>query len=456
MGWSRVGLRARLTLIATAALAVGLAASSLLLLRGFATSRLHAIDASSRSSADDVAGLVAVGAVPPTLPVQAGENAQVLDAGGSVLAVSPGTSHTLPLVPVSTAAAIARTGPRSLSIDQVATTGVNRVFVRAVTVPGGTRYVVVTESLQDERATLHSLGRFVAVAAPVLLLVVGTTLWLLLGRALGTVSSLRRGAEEITDPGGGLRLPLPASHDEVRALAETLNAMLDRLDAAAARERQFVADVAHELRSPIAAMHTQLEVADSHPDPVTQRELLAGTLEETERLAALVDDLLVLARMESEARPNREPVDLADLAGLPHADSAVVLGDRAALTRAIDNLVGNANRHADSRVVVTVEPTAADIVELRVDDDGPGVPADQRSRVFERFVRLDDARARDDGGTGLGLAIVRATAQAHGGTVRVEPSPLGGARFVLALPAAAPQHAAAVPSPTKRASPSVF
>jgi signal transduction histidine kinase len=225
--------------------------------------------------------------------------------------------------------------------------------------------------------------------------------------------------------------------------------MLDRLDAAAARERQFVADVAHELRSPIAAMHTQLEVAGTHPDPVTRRELLAGTLEDTERLAALVDDLLVLARMESEARPDREPVDLADLAGLPDADPAVVLGDRAALTRAIDNLVGNANRHAGSRVMVTVEPTADGTIELCVDDDGPGVPADQRSRVFERFVRLDDARARDDGGTGLGLAIVRATAQAHGGTIRVEPSPLGGARFVLALPAAATQHAAAVPSPTK-------
>jgi signal transduction histidine kinase len=434
MRWSRVGLRARLTLIATAALAIGLAASSLLLLRGFATSRLHAIDASSRSSADDVAGLVAAGAVPPTLPVQAGQNAQVLDATGSVLAVSPGTSHTLPLVPISTAASIARGGPESLSIDQVAATGINRVFVRAVTAHDGVRYVVVTESLQDERATLHSLARFVAVAAPFLLLVVGTTLWLLLGRALGTVSSLRRGAEEITDPGGGLRLPLPGSHDEVRALAETLNAMLDRLDAAAARERQFVADVAHELRSPLAAMHTQLEVAAAHPDPLTQKELLAGSLEDTERLAALVDDLLVLARMESESRASQEPVDLAQFAGLPDGHPAVVLGDRAALIRAIDNLVANANRHARSQVEVTVESAPGDTIEVHVDDDGPGVPADQQSRIFERFVRLDDARARDDGGSGLGLAIVRATAHAHGGTIRVEPSHLGGARFVLALP----------------------
>lgn len=433
--WSRIGLRARLTLIATATLAVGLAAGSLLLLHGFATSRLHAIDASSRDSADNLANLVAAGALPPTLPVLAGQNAQVLDPTGSVLAVSPGTSHTLPLLPVATATTIARSGPQSRAVDQVAATGTNRVLVRAVTVKGVTRYVVVVESLQDERATLRSLGRFVAIAAPALLLVVGTTLWLLLGRALGAVSSLRRGAEAITDPHGGIRLPLPPSHDEIRALAVTLNAMLDRLDAAAARERQFVGDVAHELRSPLAAIHTQLEVADTHPDPDSQRELIAGTLKDTARLAALVNDLLMLARMESEARLTVERVDLAELAQLPHSPPATVLGDRAALSRAIENLIANANRHAASRVLLDVGPADNSTIELRVDDDGPGIPEKDRSRIFERFVRLDDARARDHGGSGLGLAIVRATAQAHGGTIRVEDSPLGGARFVLALPA---------------------
>jgi signal transduction histidine kinase len=433
--WSRVGLRARLTVIATAALAVGLAAGSLLLLHGFASSRLHAIDGSSRTVAANVASLAAAGALPPTLPVQAGQSAQVLTADGSVLAVSPGTSHTLPLVPIQAAALLASRGPQSRDVDQVAATGLNRVLVRSVRVGGATQYVLVTESLQDEQATLHSLGRFVSIAAPVLLLLVGATLWLLLGRALGAVSSMGRSAEAITDPVGGIRLPLPDSHDEIRALAVTLNAMLERLAAAAIRERQFVADAAHELRSPIAAMHTQLEVGLNHPDAATREELLGGTLQDTERLAALVDDLLVLARLEAEPTVNTTVVDVAELVDATTAERQLVRGDRQALARALDNLVANANRHAASQVVVSIDRVDPATVEISVDDDGPGVPAADRIRIFERFVRLDDARARDDGGSGLGLAIVQATASAHGGSIRVEDSDLGGARFVLTLPA---------------------
>jgi signal transduction histidine kinase len=433
--WNRVGLRARLTLIATLALAVGLLAGSLLLLRGFETSRLHAIDASSRTVAANVASLAAAGALPPTLPVQAGQSAQVLTATGSVLAVSPGTSHTLPLVPVQVAVELAGGESKSRNVDQVSSTGLNRVLVRPVRVGRATQYIVVAESLQDEQATLHSLRRSVAIAAPTLLVLVGATLWLLLGRALGAVSGMGRSAEAITDPAGGIRLPLPASHDEIHALAVTLNAMLDRLAAAATRERQFVADVAHELRSPLAAMHTQLEVGLSHPDAATREELLAGTLQDTERLAALVGDLLVLARLEAEPRISATAIDIGQLVNVTTAQPQVVLGDRLALGRAIDNLVANANRHAGAQVVVSVERVDRATVEIRVDDDGPGVPAADRLRIFERFVRLDDARAREDGGSGLGLAIVAATAAAHGGSIRVEDSDLGGARFVLKLPA---------------------
>jgi signal transduction histidine kinase len=433
--WSRVGLRARLTLIATAALAVGLAAGSLLLLHGFASSRLHAIDSSSSTVAANLASLAAAGALPPTLPAQAGQSAQVLTATGSVLAVSPGTSHTLPLVPKPVMIDLAHRGPQSRPVDQVAATGVNRVLVRSATSSLGTRYVVVVESLQDERATLHSLRRFVAIAAPTLLVLVGATLWLLLGRALGAVSDLGRSAEAITDPAGGIRLPLPDSRDEIRALAVTLNAMLERLAAAAARERQFVADVAHELRSPLASMHTQLEVGLRHPDTDTRAELVAGTLQDTERLAGLVEDLLVLARLEAEPTTGMTAVDLGELGHVTTSEHHVVIGDRHALARALDNLVGNAHRHADGRVVVSVQRVGPDTVEIRVDDDGPGVPAADRLRIFERFVRLDDARARDDGGSGLGLAIVAATATAHGGSIRVEDSDLGGARFILSLPA---------------------
>jgi signal transduction histidine kinase len=433
--WSRVGLRARLTLIATAALAVGLAAGSLLLLHSFSSSRLHAIDNSSRTVAANIERLTAAGALPPTLPVQAGQSAQVLTASGTVLAVSPGSSHTLPLVPIPVATTLAGSGPQSRDVDQVAATGLNRVLVRPVRTGGSTEYVVIAESLQDEQATLRSLRKSVVIAAPILLLVVGATLWFLLGRALGAVSDMGQSAEAITDPAGGIRLPLPDSHDEIRALAVTLNAMLERLGASTARERQFVADVAHELRSPLAAMHTQLEVGLSHPEGATREELLAGTLQDAERLADLVDDLLVLARLEAEPRIRTTPLDVGELANVTTAVPHVVLGDRQALTRALDNLVANAHRHAATQVVVSVERVDPATVEIRVDDDGPGVPVADRLRIFERFVRLDDARARDDGGSGLGLSIVQATAAAHHGSIRVEESDLGGARFVLSLPA---------------------
>jgi signal transduction histidine kinase len=434
--WSRVGLRARLTVIATAALAVGLAAGSLLLLHSFATSRLHAIDGASRTVAANVARLAAAGALPPTLPVQAGQSAQVITATGSVLAVSPGTSRTLPLVPIPVAVKLATGGPQSRDIDQVAATGDNRVLVRSVRVGRATQYVVVAESLQEEQATLHSLRRSVSIAAPTLLLLVGATLWLLLGRALGAVSGMGQSAEAITDPVGGIRLPVPDSHDEIHALAVTLNAMLERLAAAAIRERQFVADVAHELRSPLAAMHTQLEVALNHPDEATRAELLAGSLQDTERLADLVDDLLVLARLESEPRVSLTTLDVGELLNVTTATPQLVRGDGQAIARAINNLVANSNRHAAAQVVVSVDRVDQASIEIRVDDDGPGVAAADRLRIFERFVRLDDARARDDGGSGLGLAIVQATASAHGGNIRVETSDLGGARFVLTLPAA--------------------
>jgi signal transduction histidine kinase len=435
--WRRVGLRARLTIVATATLAVFLAAGSVLLLHGFSTSRLHAIDSTSHTVANNIAGLTAEGALPPTLPVQAGQSAQVLNSRGEVLAVSPGTSRTLPLVTPSSLARFAQSGPHSANINQTASTGLNRILVRAVHAGAATNYVVIAESLRDEQATLHSLGRFVFVGAPILLILVATTMWLLLGRALGTVSTLRLGAEAVTDPAGGDRLPLPDSQDEIRALAVTLNAMLDRLGDAAVRERQFVADVAHELRSPLAALHTQLEVVLGQTDPTTRAELTAGALEDSERLSALVDDLLTLARMESDPGVAVTPVDVAELAGVVSSEPQLVSGDRQALARAIDNLIANANRHAASQVVVTIERPDPGTIEVRVDDDGPGVPGADRQRIFERFVRLDDARARDDGGAGLGLAIVRATALAHGGSVRVEDSPLGGARFVLSLPAEA-------------------
>jgi signal transduction histidine kinase len=262
--------------------------------------------------------------------------------------------------------------------------------------------------------------------------------------ALGPVEALRTGAERITGEGGTDRLPVPDGRDEIHRLAVTLNGMLDRLAAARARQRAFVADAAHELRSPLANMRTELEVAQRLGDPPGTADLLA----DVERLTRLVDDLLLLARADdAPGLVSREPVDMAelvrDVAGryagtrvpvtVADGEARWVEGDPRALRHVVVNLVDNAVRHAASRVTVTVGGTAAG-VELTVRDDGPGIPAGDRERVFERFTRLDDARARDAGGAGLGLAIVRELVRRHDGTVTLTDA-RPGVRASVHLPA---------------------
>jgi signal transduction histidine kinase len=228
-----------------------------------------------------------------------------------------------------------------------------------------------------------------------------------------------------------------------------MNAMLDRLEGAADRQRQFVSDASHELRSPLATIRAKVEVAAIRPETADWPEVGGTVLGEVDRLDELVGDLLQLARLDETGGQlaTTTDVDLDELAaaevrrlrglGVAADDSGVgaarVRGDRAALGRAVRNLADNAARHARAAVAVSVALDEADAV-VRVDDDGPGVPAAERERVFERFTRLDEGRARGAGGAGLGLALVRAVAAAHGGSARVVDGPLGGARFELRLP----------------------
>ncbi|WP_448629853.1 sensor histidine kinase [Cellulomonas soli] len=281
--------------------------------------------------------------------------------------------------------------------------------------------------------------------------------WLALGRALHPVDQLRRAAEQVAVTGGPGALPVPRGDDELAALARTLNRMLDRLEEASARQRSFVADAAHELRSPIAALRATLDVARSHPDSYAPGELVEELAGETARMQVLVDDLLLLARVGS--RPLRTTrVDLREVVervlaapgapwttGAPGKSGASgsdgvtvqVIGDGAAtadvdaLARAVRNLVENAARHATSAVHITLDDG-----RVTVDDDGPGIPEPDRERVFERFVRLDDSRQRGAGGAGLGLAIARELAREQGGDIALQPAPVGGLRAVLAVPPA--------------------
>ncbi|WP_412778603.1 sensor histidine kinase [Nocardioides sp. Root79] len=269
-----------------------------------------------------------------------------------------------------------------------------------------------------------------------------------MGRALRPVERIRAEVERISGSSLDRRVPEPAATDEVGRLARTMNAMLARLQDSRHRQEQFVADASHELRSPLASLRQAAEVAQAHPAAMPPGELTGTVLEETVRMQALVDQLLVLTRAgEGRARAPRMEVDLDDLAlaevrriarpGLAVDGSGIaagrVLGDPVALGQVVRNLVDNAARHARDRVAVSLSAAAGQVV-LAVDDDGPGVPPGERQRVFERFVRLDEARARDAGGSGLGLAIVREVVTGHGGTVEVTDSVLGGARFVVRLP----------------------
>ncbi|MDX1690433.1 MAG: HAMP domain-containing sensor histidine kinase [Acidimicrobiia bacterium] len=303
---------------------------------------------------------------------------------------------------------------------------------------------IVLPSLESVRASVDRVSLGIWLALPVLVILLGLLVWLIVGRALRPVEQIRRRVAEIGGSKLDQRVPEPSSDDEVARLASTMNEMLERLERSADLQRRFVSDASHELRSPIASIRTQMEVALAHPDRIEWPDVAEGVLEEGLRMERLVDDLLVLARADAGVLGERtEPVDLAELAveeaaRFPEVDTGgvgrlVVRGDPLALRRVFRNLYENATRHADSRVEITLDGRDGWAV-VTVADDGPGVAVDDRERVFERFTRLDEGRQRDAGGTGLGLAVVRDVVTAHRGTVTAEESPLGGAAFVVRLP----------------------
>lgn len=305
--------------------------------------------------------------------------------------------------------------------------------------------VIVAASTDGIDRTVERLRSAIWIAVPFAMLLTGLVTWLLAGRALRPVRAITDQTGRIRTGTLHERVPVPASNDEISALATEMNDMLDRLHHDDRRRRQFVADASHELRSPIASIHTQAEVVLAHTDDGDARDLAAGVLAESERLGTIVDDLLALARHDetlappgaivdlddivitAAARPRRVPIETRQVSG------GQVRGRPDELARAVSHLLDNAARHATSTVKVSLA-TIHDRVELTVDDDGPGVAPRDRERIFERFVRLDEARIRDDGGAGLGLAVVATVVTAAGGSISVETSDLGGARFVAAFP----------------------
>jgi signal transduction histidine kinase len=362
---------------------------------------------------------------------------QVLGPAGEVLAASPNIAG-LP--------ALVRLKPgESREIDVPFDDG---TYLAVAAAAGPDRTVVVGQSLDRVADPTQALTVLLAIGLPALLVVVAVTTWRLVGRALAPVDAIRAQVDAISAAALDRRVPQPSSGDEIARLAATMNRMLNRLENAQIRERRFIADASHELRSPLAAIRQHAEVARAHPE--LGEGLADVAYVESKRMQALVDDLLLLAQAD-EHQPNlrRQPVDVDDLvlaeAGrLRDADglrvdasgvsAARVDGDPAALRRMLRNLVDNAAHHARHQVAFSLSERDGWAV-LHVDDDGPGVPAGDRTRVFERFFRLDDARVGVDGGSGgLGLAIVSEIVAGHDGDVVIDEAPLGGARATVRLP----------------------
>jgi signal transduction histidine kinase len=323
---------------------------------------------------------------------------------------------------------------------------------RTVDTPTGRLTVTAAAPVDQVARTVDALREKLVIGLPAVIALVAAVAWVLVGRALRPVDAIRAEVDEITASTMHRRVPEPRTSDEVARLARTMNAMLGRLDTSATRQRQFVSDASHELRSPVAAIRTGLEVARRRSDRANWPAVADAALAEEARLEALLDDLLLLAAQDENGataprptavnltaltvaeaeRPHRVPVDVVHWPD--DVKALVVTGDADQLARAVSNLVDNATRYATSRVQITLS-SDHDTVCVAVEDDGPGIRPGDRERVFERFTRLDDSRARHQGGSGLGLAVVRSIVTRHHGQIRVDDSPLGGARFVAEFPA---------------------
>jgi len=307
--------------------------------------------------------------------------------------------------------------------------------------------LIVAAPTESVDLSVERLTTVLWLAAPLLMLLVGLATWLITSHALRPVAAITR--RTATIKGGDLheRVPVPKAADEIADLANEVNELLARLQREDGRRRQFVSDASHELRSPIAALQTQAEASLATDTEPSTTALAAGVLAEAERLGVVVADLLALARHDEGLAPPGSILDLDDIVlieaarprRIPIDTTAVsagqVRGRADEMTRVTAHLLENAVRHARSQVAVALT-TEGDRVRLVVDDDGPGIPAAERSRVFERFVRLEAARERDTGGAGLGLAVVASVVNAANGTASVAESELGGARLVVDLPAA--------------------
>ncbi|MDO5710536.1 MAG: HAMP domain-containing sensor histidine kinase [Micrococcales bacterium] len=456
-GWfARRGVRWQSTTVAVAVVALALVAGTLLLLTLLHSSLTVAQRATLTSQVDQAAAVLVAEGGPHALSPRAHDElvtsdgvVQIVDSAGNLAYSSRQIDRVLADLHPAPGQWLSEgesTGFLSSQESLAVATG-----VRA----GGKDYVVLAVTSQaEQRHAIETTGTILLGAWPVLLILAGVTTWWLTGRALRPVEQIRSEVEGIEFTDLTRRVRPPDSHDEVAALAATMNEMLARLEASQATQRRFVSDASHELRSPLSTLAAGLEIGREDPRAWSEvRELMEG---EVVRMRRLVDGLLLLARADDRGLViQTQDVDLDDLierecrrlgarAGRAGGEREVavslraqpvrVTGDGDKLTQVVRNLIDNAERAAGSRVDVTLA-RVGDRAVVAIEDDGAGIQPADRGRIFDRFTRLDDSRTRASGGSGLGLAIVAEIVGAHGGTVRVLDAPAGGARFEVELPA---------------------
>jgi signal transduction histidine kinase len=441
-------VRARLTIAATIVVGVALAAGAVAVLAVLRATLTQDVRTAASLRATQIAASISdADGVVPVIGNQDGELVQVIDGSGRAVGGSPHMTGAAPM-------------PGPGIGDYVIADGLvddgHYLLVQALAdrpgMAGAPFTVLVARDLDDATDPVTAVTVALAVVVPTLLLIVGGTTWRVTGSALAPVEAIRREVDAISGSELHRRVPDQPGTDEIARLAGTMNRMLDRLEHAQVQQRRFVSDASHELRSPVAAIRQYAEVATAHPTAISSSDLAAAVLAEDLRVQRLIEDLLMLARAdEAGLALGHRPIDLDDLAlaeaGYLRRSTKLVVdtagvaagrvnGDRMALARVLRNLGENAARHARGRIEFTVEQVGAR-VRMSVEDDGPGIPDVDRVRVFERFVRLDAARAGDAGGSGLGLAIVAELVRAHGGQVTAGAGTLGGALIRIHLPAAA-------------------
>lgn len=369
---------------------------------------------------------------------------QVVDRSGQVVRRSQSASER-PLIPLQESTfADSRVGVPSTSDDDI------RVASETVSGGKGQYTVLVGGGIEPIESMVSTVATMLAVTAPVVAVVAAVATYLLVRRSLRSVDAIRSRVTQISASDLGERVPVPNRADEISALAVTMNEMLTRIEAGHSAQRRFVGDASHELRSPLATVISALEIAESHPEMLDKTLLQTALLPEAHRMQSLVEDLLLLARADEHGLPmRRTEIDLDDLAGAEVARlkretslkisaqlaAVKVSGDALGVARVLRNLADNAARHAGAEVSIVVRAQGGSAY-FHVCDDGPGIPAAERDRVFERFVRLDTDRSRHGGGSGLGLAIVAEIVAAHEGTVGIGDHAGGGTVMTVQLPLA--------------------